>query len=227
MKVNKVLIIAPHCDDEVLGCGGVMAKYKNENTSVFVAIVTNGFIGAPEIFKKEGTRKVRIETLEAHKILGVQETYFLDFPALKLDSIPAYKLSNKLENIIRSLSINHIYIPHRGDIHKDHKITFEASLVAARPINDNPVRKIFAYETLSETEWAANYADDAFIPNIFVNIEQFVEKKIEAFKKYTTQSKQYPHPRSIESIEYLSRVRGATVGYKHAESFMLIRDIRE
>ncbi|MBV6654398.1 MAG: PIG-L family deacetylase [Mameliella sp.] len=221
---KKALIVAPHCDDEILGCGGIMAKYQAEGILVFVAIVTNGHLGAPELFKKEGTEKVRQEALSAHQFLGVQQTYFLDFPALRLDSIPAYKLSLELEKIIREHQISDLFIPHRGDIHKDHRITFEASLVAARPINDNPVRRILAYETLSETEWAPPYSDDAFIPNIFENIESYIESKKKAFRFFTTQVKQFPHPRSEEVIEYLSKFRGSTVGYSSAEAFMLIRE---
>lgn len=224
--INKnILIIAPHADDEILGCGGIMAKYKKENIEVYVIIITNGYLGAPELFKKEGTEKVRSEALKAHNFLGVKKTYFLDFPAPRLDTIPSYKLSMRLEGIIRENKITDIYIPHRGDIHKDHRITFEAALVSARPINNNPVKRIYTYETLSETEWAAPFGNDAFIPTVFENISNHIDEKKEAFKYFTTQIKEFPHPRSLESIENLSKLRGATVGFINAEAFMLIREI--
>ena len=194
MKRN-VLIIAPHSDDEILGCGGIMAKYQDLGIDVFVVIVTNGHLGAPELFKKEGTERVRAEALNAHQYLGVKKTIFLDFPAPRLDTIPSYQLSIKLEEIIRSHYITDLYIPHRGDIHKDHRITFEAALVSSRPINDNPVKRIYTYETLSETEWAAPYADDAFIPNVFEDITNYIHKKKEAFSYFKTQIKDWPHPR--------------------------------
>ncbi len=222
---NKVLIVAPHPDDEVLGCGGIVAKFVKNDISVFVVIVTNGHIGAPELFKKEGTEKVRSEARAAHKFLGVEETYFLDFPAPRLDTIPSYKLSLGLEEIIRKNQITDLYIPHRGDIHKDHRITYEASLVSARPVNNNPVKRIYAYETLSETEWAAPYADEAFIPTVFEDISEYIEIKKSAFKYFTTQVKTFPNPRSLKSIEILSNYRGAAVGIKNAEAFMLIREI--
>ena len=193
---KNILIVAPHCDDEVLGCGGIMAKYAKDHYNVFVAIITNGHIGAPELFKKEGTEKVREEALEAHDLLGVQKTYFLDFPAPRLDSIPAYKLSIALSKVIKDHSITDMYVPHRGDIHKDHRITYECALVAARPINNCSVKNIYAYETLSETEWAAPFADEAFIPTRFVDITEHVKDKIKAFQKFTTQIKEFPHPRS-------------------------------
>lgn len=226
MAKKNILVIAPHCDDEILGCGGTMSKHIQAGHDVYVAIVTNGHLGAPELFTKEGTDKVRAEALAAHKILGVRETFFLDFPAPKLDSIPAYQLSIRLASIVGDKQIDTMYIPHRGDIHKDHRITYEAALVAGRPINNSPVKQILAYETLSETEWAPPFGDDAFIPTIFENIEGHLEKKLEAFKCFSTQIKEFPHPRSLKTIEILSNLRGATVGLSNVESFMLIREIR-
>lgn len=226
MAKKNILVIAPHCDDEILGCGGTMSKHIRSGHDVYVAIVTNGHLGAPELFTKEGTEKVRSEALAAHKILGVRETFFLDFPAPKLDSIPAYQLSIRLASIVSDKQIDTMYIPHRGDIHKDHRITYEAALVAGRPINNSPVKQILAYETLSETEWAPPFGDDAFIPTIFENIEGHLEKKLEAFRCFSTQIKEFPHPRSLKTIEILSNLRGATVGLSNVESFMLIREIR-
>ncbi|MFH5833126.1 PIG-L deacetylase family protein [Halalkalibaculum sp. DA3122] len=223
---ENILIVAPHCDDEILGCGGIMAKYISKGYPVYVAIITNGHLGAPEIFPREGTEQVREEALEAHNILGVKDTFFLDFPAPKLDSIPAYKLSMELNKLITKLGITTLYIPHRGDIHKDHRITYEASLVAARPIDDCPVRAIYAYETLSETEWAPPFGDDAFIPTVFEDIGAFLDKKLEAFECYSTQIKTFPHSRSLHAIEAISNYRGSTVGVENAEAFMLVREIK-
>lgn len=224
---KKVLIIAPHCDDEILGCGATMARFQKEGVPTYVAIVTNGHIGAPELFKKEGTERVRAEARQAHQFLGVEKTYFLDFPAPRLDSISSYKLSIEIEKVIREHQITDLYLPHRGDIHKDHRITYEAAIVSARPINNNPVQRIYAYETLSETEWAAPFGDDAFIPTVFIDVDGFVEAKKEAFAFFTTQAKEFPHPRSPETIDHLAKLRGATVGYHSAEAFMLIRELKK
>lgn len=222
---KKILVLAPHCDDEVLGCGGIISRHTSQGGEAHIAIMTNGHLGAPELFSAEGTKKVREEALEAHKILGVNETHFLDFPAPRLDSVPGYKLALKLSDLIQRLNPETIYIPHRGDIHKDHAHTFDAALVAARPINDNPVKNIYAYETLSETEWAAPFSDDAFIPTRFVNISDTLDTKLRAFTCFTTQIKQAPHPRSLENIKNLAKLRGATVGFSAAEAFMVIREI--
>jgi len=223
--MKNILIIAPHNDDEILGCGGVMAKYINQGKNVYVAIVTNGHLGAPELFSKEGTEKVRREAMQAHEFLGVKETIFLDFPAVNLDALPAYKLSIAISNCIKKFQIDTLFIPHRGDIHKDHRITYEASLVAARPIDNCTVKRVYAYETLSETEWAAPFGDDVFIPTVFIDIKDFIDLKLQAFLFFETQIKQFPHPRSPEIIRVLSNYRGATVGFENAEAFMLIRSI--
>ena len=222
---KNILVVAPHCDDEILGCGGIMAKHIANGNHVYVAIVTNGHLGAPELFTKKGTEKVRDEALQAHQYLGVKKTIFLDFPAVNLDAIPAYKLSLALSNVIKEFAIDTMFIPHRGDIHKDHRVTYEAALVAARPINSCTVKRIYAYETLSETEWAAPFGDDVFIPTVFVNIENEIENKLKAFHFFTSQIKQFPHSRSPEIIRVLSNYRGATVGFSNAEAFMLIRSI--
>lgn len=223
--MENILIVAPHNDDDVLGCGGIMAKYIKKGINVYVVVVTNGHLGAPELFSKEGTERVRWEARQAHQFLGVKETVFLDFPAVNLDSLPAYKLSLALSKVIMDKKIDTMYIPHRGDIHKDHRITFEAALVSARPINNCSVKRIYAYETLSETEWAAPFGEEAFIPTVFEDITAYIEIKLEAFRFFTTQIKKFPHSRSPEIIRVLSNYRGSTVGFENAEAFMLIRNV--
>ena len=110
--LKHILVLAPHCDDEVLGCGGVIARHASAGELVHIAIMTNGHLGAPELFSASGTEKVRSEALEAHGILGVSDTHFLDFPAPRLDTVPAYKLALKLSELIQRVSPETIYIPH-------------------------------------------------------------------------------------------------------------------
>jgi LmbE family N-acetylglucosaminyl deacetylase len=224
--MKKILIVAPHADDEVLGCGGIIAKYCSNGDSVYVAIMTNAHIGDPQLFSEESINIVREEAKKAHKILGVKETFFYDFPAPRLDATPAYLISNELNKLFHKLEIATLYLPHRGDIHKDHTVIFQAALVAARPINNCSIKTILTYETLSETEWAAPFGSDVFIPNVFEEINGFLAKKIEAISCYKSQIKEFPHSRSIESIENLAKYRGVTIGTEYAESFCLIRSIR-
>lgn len=221
---NNTLVIAPHPDDEVLGCGGTIAKLSYNGSRVSIAIVTEGYKGAPELFTEERTKKVQQEALKAHQVLGVSDTFFLGFPALKLGVTPAYQISSSLERMIRDTNAQNLYIPFKGDIHEDHKVIFDCALVAARPINKNPVQKIMAYETLSETEWGVPESDEIFHPNVFNNISNYLQKKLEAFKSFQSQVKDFPHPRSTDVIEHQAKIRGATVGYEAAESFKLIRE---
>jgi len=222
----NILIVAPHADDEILGCGGIMAKYGAQNHNVFVAIMTNAHFGAPELFSVDNVRTVRQEAKQAHIILGVKETFFYDFPAPRLETTASYQISNELNNLFKKLSIDTIYLPHRGDIHKDHAVIFCAGLVAARPITNYTVKNIYTYETLSETEWAAPFGSDVFIPNVFEEITEYFTQKLEAMNCFKSQLKSFPHSRSIESIESLAKTRGVAVGYPFAEAFALIRSIR-
>jgi LmbE family N-acetylglucosaminyl deacetylase len=229
IKIKNILIIAPHPDDEILGCGGIIQKRIAENANVYVAIMTNGNIGAPELFPIEGTLKGREEALKAHSLLGVKETYFYDFPSPRLDAEPSYRISIEISKLIQKLQINELFIPHRGDIHKDHRVLYEASLVAARPILDHKVSAIYAYETLSETEWAAPFSDEMFIPTCFFELEQNqVKLKMDALNCFTPpRIKEFPHSRSMDGIKTLARYRGAIISKPYAEAFMIIRIIEE
>ena len=221
--MNKaVLIIAPHPDDEVLGCGGIMKKLSLEKDDVYVLIMSRGKIG---IYSDEKIQNVRQEARNAHQLLGVKETRFLDFPAPELDIISISELSRAISQTLSDIKPNTLYLPHRGDIHADHKAVFNAGLVAARPVGDYSIRKIFAYETLSETEWAPPYSDDAFVPDTFINIADTFQTKIDAMKCFKSQLREFPNPRSLKTIEALACYRGSTVGFTHAEAFMTIRRV--
>jgi LmbE family N-acetylglucosaminyl deacetylase len=224
-KKNNILIVAPHADDEILGCGGIISKYLNNGDKVFIVIVTNANIGAPELFSIDDIHNVRNEALEAHKLLKVTKTFFLDFPAPRLETHPSYEISNALIKIIYENSIDTIFIPHKGDIHRDHTVVYYSCLVAARPINNCPVKRILSYETLSETEWSPPNASDVFIPNVFIDITEFLPNKLKAMSCFFSQIKQAPHPRSLNVIEHLAKLRGSTINCEFAEAFMLIRSV--
>lgn len=221
-NLNNCLFIAPHPDDEVLGCGGTMKKLANNGKKVYVLVITRG---KPEKYSDEKIRKVRDEALKAHKILGVTKTIFLDFPAPDLDRISIADISEAIFKVISDYEIEILFIPHRGDIHHDHKIVFNSSLVASRPVNNYTVTKIFSYETLSETEWAAPFNDEVFIPTYYIDITEEIGYKLEAFSAYKSQLRSFPSSRSLENIDALAKLRGATVCVERAEAFMVIRMI--
>ncbi len=219
---NKILIVAPHPDDEVLGCGGIIKKFSERGDEVFVLISTRG---APKFYSDEKIENVRKEAINAHKILGVIETRFLEFHAPELDITSNSSLANEISKVIKEFQISDLFLPHRGDIHHDHKAVFKAGLVAARPVGAFTVKNIYCYETLSETEWAPPFGDDAFIPNHFENIEGQIDFKINAMSCFKSQIRPFPSTRSKETIEVLAKFRGATVGFYRAEAFMTIRTI--
>lgn len=221
--INKCLIIAPHPDDEVLGCGGTIKKMTSLNIEVWILIISRGKKG---IYPEERIINVRKEAVKAHKILGVTETKFFDYPAPELDLISISELSCAIFAVIDEFKPDTVFLPHRGDIHHDHRAIFNAGLVASRPINGCSVRNVFTYETLSETEWAPPFGDDAFIPHMFVDISEEFNAKIEAMKCYVSQLRDFPSPRSLKSLEALANHRGSTVNVTFAEAFMTVRIIR-
>ena len=217
----KILIIAPHPDDEVLGCGGIIAKHTKEGDEVYLCIVTKAY--TPD-WSEEFLKNRPKEIEKANKILGIKKTYFLDYPTVKLDTIPQKELNEEISKVVNVVNPDILYIPYKGDLNKDHRLVFESSLVATRPAN-HKVKRILSYEALSETEWGQSI--EPFTPNVYIDISETFEKKIEAMKAYESELKQYPHPRSLEIVEALAKKRGSEAGVKFAEAFMLVREIIE
>jgi LmbE family N-acetylglucosaminyl deacetylase len=221
---NKILVIAPHPDDEVLGCGGLIKKASERGDEVYVLVISRG---TPKFYSDDKILNVRNEAMKAHKILGVTETAFLDFHAPELDVTNKAEISREISKFISQWNVSELYLPHRGDIHHDHRAVFESALVAARPVGNYTVKNIYAYETLSETEWAPPFGDDAFIPTHFENIENQIQYKLEAMQCFKSQVRPFPSTRSLETIEALAKFRGATVGFLRAEAYMTIRTIQD
>lgn len=219
----NVLVIAPHPDDEVLGCGGTIAKHVANNDDVYVVIVTKG---CEPIFPPEQVEQVRDECRKADAFLGVSETFFLDFPASMMEEEPRYKLNDTLIKIVQSIKPDIVYMPHRGDMQLDHKMTVDAVMVALRPKYEHVIKKIYAYETLSETGWDIPNTTNEFIPTSYNDISLFLDKKINAMKIYKSQIAEYPNARSVESMRALAIYRGSMMNLKATEAFVLLREIR-
>lgn len=222
-KMGHVLVVAAHPDDEVLGCGGTIARHIAEGDTVSVVVVTRG---TPQVFAQTQVEQVRHELAAAHRVLGISTLHFLDFPAPKLDSIPNYEIAERLQALFRQQAPDIVYLPHRGDLHADHRAVYYATLVAARPNGRSSIKRLLSYETLSETEWAPPVAEDAFLPTVFVDISARLDCKLEAMKCYASQLKPPPHPRSLQAITALAKLRGAACGCEAAEAFSLVREIR-
>jgi len=215
---KKILILAPHADDEILGCGGTISKYNKLGYHISVLILTNANIGAPDLYSSKEINLIRKESKIANDFIGTKKLYFENLPALNLNQYPLYKISDIISKHILKLDPEIVFIPSVKDIHNDHKIIFHAAKVALRPNKKKNLKKILSYEVLSETEWNEN--EEAFSPNYFIKLSKLeINNKIKAFQKYKSQVKKFPHPRSKEAIISLSRVRGSQVYMEYAEAF--------
>ena len=219
---KKVLILSPHADDEILGCGGFISKVSKQNYHINVLILTNANKGAPEIYSPEKIKEIRNEAKISNNFIGTKKLFFEDLPALNLSNYPIYKIANVINKYIAEINPEIVLIPSANDIHDDHKIIYKAAKVSMRYNKKNNIKKILSYEVLSETEWNEN--EKSFNPNYFVKLDKSdIDKKVKAFLKYKSQVKKFPHPRSKEAIINLSKVRGSHVFMRHAEAFKVER----
>lgn len=215
----KILVIAPHPDDDVLGCGGTIVNHIKNGDEVHVCFATKAY--GPD-WSEDYIKNKLVEINNANEILGITKAHFLDFPTVKLDTIPQKELNDSISAVLKKVQPDILYIPHKGDINKDHRLIFESTLVAARPL-DHIVKRILSYEVLSETDWGQHI--EPFIPNVYIDITNSLESKIEAMKAYASELKEDPHPRSLEILHTLAKKRGSEVGMKYSEAFILIREV--
>lgn len=219
---KRVAVVAPHPDDEVLGCGGTMARLAEQGAEVHVVIVTRGQEPA---FSKAYMDQVMAEADRAHALLGVKQTHRLDLPAAALDTLPTSRVNARIGECLSEIAPDTLFVPFIGDIHLDHQIVFTSSMVWARPRSASAPARVLAYETLSETNWYAAGTTPAFMPDYFVDIGDHLETKLAAFAKFESQMKDSPDERSLETIRALAVMRGSTVYCPAAEAFMAIRQI--
>ncbi len=220
----NVLVIGAHPDDEILGCGGTMARHVENGDNVFVAILAWGVASryTPDMIEIQKSR-----VMQASNIIGVKETVFFGIGGSerRFDEFPFIDVIRPLEDCIDRFRPDIIYTHHRGDSNTDHQITFKATVSAARTLRKFVVKKFLCYETLSSTDQAPPFLEYAFMPNVFVNIEPYLERKIEAMSCYKSELHPYPHPRSLESIRFQAKVWGHKSACEAAEAFILVREI--
>ena len=227
--MKTILVIAAHPDDEVLGCGGSIAKHVHDGDEVHVLILAEGVTSRDDTRDREGREKdiTKLKDManEAHKILGTSSTKLLDFPDNRMDSVDLLDVIKVIENEINEINPEIIYTHHSNDLNVDHRITHQAVLTACRPYPDQSVKKIYCFEVPSSTEWQTPISVPPFIPNTFVDISSTIDNKLEALKAYESEMKPWPHSRSIKAVEYLARWRGASAGFEAAEAFSLSRNL--
>ena len=221
--MSKVLVIAPHPDDEILGCGGTMIKHIKAGDELYVCIVTHA---TPPLYPEGASAPIQKAALACHEWMGVKKTFFLDFPTVMLEKVDRYLLNDAILRIICETKAEIIYLPHFGDMQKDHQVVAEACMVAVRPKYEHRVKKVYGYETMSETAWNTPNIQNEFIPNSFVDISEYLDEKIKALGYYDSQLQPFPDSRSFESIKALAQYRGALMHFRAAEAFMIIREIR-
>ena len=217
----KTLVIAPHPDDEVLGCGGLLLRRRFEQVPLAWLIVTG--MNSSDGFSSELVKKRSSEIEEVAASIGFKEVYELNFPAARLDEIPMRDLVGSISEVFQSFSPTEILLPHRGDVHSDHRVVFDAVTACTKWFRYPTVRRVLAYETVSETEFGLS-KDQAFFPNYFVDISLYLDEKLRLMQIYQSEIGSPPFPRSIEVVKALATFRGATAGYNAAEAFELLRE---
>jgi LmbE family N-acetylglucosaminyl deacetylase len=225
----KVLIVAAHPDDEILGCGATAARLAQEGSEVYFAILGEGITsrhGAREAAETGQLSLLHEHTHAAARMIGVKEVFLHKLPDNRLDTIPLLEVVKKIEDLVKKLEPEVIYTHHAGDLNIDHGIVNRAVLTATRPLAGHPVREIYTFEVPSSTEWAFQRLEPIFRPNVFVDISHTLEAKIAAMACYQTEARQFPHPRSPEALRAIATRWGSVAGFGAAEAFELVRSLR-
>jgi LmbE family N-acetylglucosaminyl deacetylase len=225
----KALIIAAHPDDEVLGCGGTIAKLAAEGSEVHILILASGLTSRVTFDTENGDETLRIHRERAQQagaLLGAISVNFAGFPDQKLDTLPLLEITQCIEAEIATIKPETVFTHHGGDLNMDHAITYRATLTATRPTLSNCVRSVYAYEVPSSTEWAFQKFAPQFRPNVFHDVHKTLPKKIQAMQLYESETREFPHPRSPESLDAIARRWGSVAGLRAAEAFEVVREVK-
>ena len=231
----KILILAAHPDDEVLGMGGTIKKLSKGGNDIKIIFMSTGILSRRKIepkhfqtsFYKKWMKKneskvkgLRHDAKIAGKILGVNEIEFMDFPDNEMDTVSTLMVAKSIEKSINDFKPRVIYTTPQNDVNVDHQKVFASTLVATRPHKNSIVQEVISYEIPSSTEW---FFPSQFNPNIFVDISKEFVSKIKAIKAYKNELREFPHPRSIEALEVITKRWGSVAGFNFAEAFRLVR----
>ncbi len=225
----NILVVVAHPDDEVLGCGGAISKHIQQGDKVHILILAEG-ITSRKLERNRDDSQAELSILEiaanqASQILGVSSLSMHDFPNNRMDGCELLDIIKVIEQSIEQYQPQMVYTHHNGDVNIDHCYIHQAVVTACRPIPNHSVHTLLFFEIPSSTEWQTPSSAIPFTPNWFVDISETLVLKLKALKAYESEMRSYPHPRSLEAVEYLARWRGATIGVKAAEAFMLGRHL--
>lgn len=222
---DRVLVVVAHPDDEVLGCGGTIARLAKERPVRVVILgegITSRFADRADVAPRE-LAGLHAAAQVAGRVLGAERVEILGLPDNRFDELPLLDIVKPIERLVAEGRPTVIYTHHPGDLNIDHGLTFRAVLTATRPMTGCPVRAIYAVEVPSSTEWAFQRIAPAFRPNVFMDITNTIQTKIDALETYVSEVRPFPHPRSPEALRAIARRWGTTVGLEYAEAFELIR----
>lgn len=225
---TRILVIAAHPDDEILGCGGTMARLSREGHEVNILILGEGITSRHASREDASTNSLALlceKSQLAGKLCGAAEIVNENFPDNRFDTVPLLEIVKKMESALDQFRPTVVFTQHGGDLNIDHAVTFRAAMTATRPMKDSTVRALFAYQVASSTEWAFQQFTPSFHPNVFVDISQTLETKLAAMNIYESEVREYPHPRSLDALRAQARAFGVQVGLDAAEAFCLIRNI--
>jgi LmbE family N-acetylglucosaminyl deacetylase len=227
--MTKILVVAAHPDDEVLGCGGTIARHIDKGDKVNIVILAEGVTSRD----KSRNRKKRLKAInnlslsakKSHQILGSKSLKIFDLPDNRMDSVNLLDIVKIIEKEVNLVKPEIIYTHHISDLNIDHSITHRAVVTACRPEPKKSVKKIYCFEVPSSTDWQSVQSDKFFRPNCFIDISKTLQKKLKALKAYKSEMRPWPHSRSFKAVENLARWRGSSAGMKAAEAFIIIRDL--
>jgi len=221
--MKTIFVIAPHADDETLGCAGTILRYRDEGASIHWLIVTG-------MSKQAGFDDEQISTRDA-EIKKVQKTYKFDsvtqlnFPPAALDTVPMGKIIKAISQTIENKVPDIVFTPYRNDAHSDHKIVFDAAMAATKSFRYPFIKRVLAYETISETDFGMKPEDRGFRPNVYIDISSYLEEKLNILDIFQSEMGEFPFPRSRKAISALANLRGVQCNALSAEAFMLIKEI--
>ena len=217
----KIIVIAPHPDDEVLGPGGTLLRRKAEGAIIAWLIVTT--ITADTGWSEEKIRQRADEIKRVTSLFGFDSVFELNFQATQLDRSSMGDLVTGISNVFKKFEPEEVFVPHPADVHTDHRLVYDAAASCTKWFRHPSVKRVLAYETLSETDFGLG-TNQGFRPNVFVNIEPYLADKLRAMDIYASELGEFPFPRSHEAIQALATLRGASSGFKAAEAFELLRE---
>jgi LmbE family N-acetylglucosaminyl deacetylase len=221
--MDNILVIAPHPDDETIGCGGTLLKHKDNGDRIFWMILTSMHHNNEWSVNEIERRKQEIK--EVAEKFQFSDVFELDYSAKELDLVPMSEIVSKISKVVNKIHPTIVYLPNPTDVHTDHQVAFKAGYSCTKVFRFPFVKKVLAYETLSETDFSANLSSRPFSPNVFIDISDYIDQKINIMRVYKDQMETRPFPRSEDNIFALATLRGGSSNCYYAEGFQLVKSI--